>query len=62
MSICLGFTCRLKSSCLYGDNYCDDLVNCRFVRAADEIQRCKMCYLVNSCAYAKELMKNGKHN
>ena len=62
MNLCANFTCRLKGSCINEDNHCQDLVGCRMIRAGNEIQRCKMCYLVNSCIYAKELMKNGKHN
>lgn len=62
MNLCVNFTCRLKGSCINEDSYCQDLVGCRIIHTGDEIQRCKMCYLEKSCAYAKELMKNGKHN
>lgn len=62
MSPCANFTCRIKSTCLNADNHCSDLIGCRVIRVDDEIQRCKMCYLVNCCRYAKEIMKNGKHN
>lgn len=62
MSPCANFSCRLKGSYINEDNHCHDLIGCRVIRAGDDIQRCKMCYLVNSCRYAKEIMKNGKHN
>ena len=50
-----------EGSCINEDNHCHDLIGCRVIRAGDDVQRCKMCYLVNSCRYAKEIMKNGKH-
>lgn len=61
MNLCANFTCRLKGSCINEDRHCEELVGCRMIHAGDELQRCKMCYLINSCAYAKELM-NGIHN
>lgn len=61
MNLCANFTCRLKGSCINEDRHCEELVGCRMIHAGDELQRCKMCYLINSCAYAKELM-NGNHN
>lgn len=61
MNLCANFTCRLKGSCINEDRHCEELVGCRMIHAGDELQRCKICYLLNSCAYAKELM-NGKHN
>lgn len=62
MSPCANFTCRLKGSCINESNHCQGIFGCRVIRVGDDVQRCKMCCLVYSCYYAKEIVKNGKYN
>lgn len=59
---CYNFSCRLKGRCINEPNFCKGKISCDVVRVVSALERCNLCYLVKSCTYAKEIMKNGKHN
>lgn len=59
---CGNFSCRLKGRCINEPVFCKGKISCDMVRYGSAVDRCNLCYLVNSCVYAKEMKRNGKHN